>query len=93
MSDTADLHVSPSQVVTMTGMSVHNVRKLVLAFIEPKFKSGSFSFYLRTEVEEYIELHGHILSLFKVKPRKGETEGEAVEPETETSTEDVQDES
>lgn len=69
-----DLHLSPSQIVTLTGMSQHNVKKLVTAFIEPKFKSGNYSFYLRSEVEEYIEKHGHILSLFKVKPRKGDAE-------------------
>lgn len=81
-----DLHVSPSQAAVIADLSGPSVKKYVLDFLEPKFQSGKFKFYLRAEVEEYVEKHGHILSLLKGKPRKGQptevTQGESVSDES-----------
>lgn len=81
MSENTELHVSPSEIVKMSGMSMHNTKKLVLNLIEPKFKSGNFKFYLRSEVEEFLDLHAPILSLFKV-PAKAEDSVETTQDET-----------
>lgn len=80
MSDNNDLHVSPSQAMQMANMSRVSTQKYILDMLTPSFQSSGFSFYLRTDVEEYIEKHKPILSLLEYKPRKGK------DPEAVTDT-------
>lgn len=80
MSENAELHVSPSEIVKMSGLSPYNSRRLVMDLIEPRFQSGKFKFYLREEVEQFLELHAPILSLFSKKDDIKESELETAEP-------------
>lgn len=65
-----DLHVSISQVMTMTGLSAHGVKTYVTPMLEPAFKSGKFVFYKREDVQSFVQRYGPLLEMLKPKTRK-----------------------